>query len=472
MRSATVDQRLRDRAVAELELRRRRRARIRDNLHDPVLFAEHALGVTMWPRLAEMLTAVAEHDRVAVKAGRKVSKTTAAAILAIWWAMRGGKVLATSASYATLIDPFWLELGNLIHGMNVGIHVPLDPGTPVRTEAGGRIVGRQAQKRENLQGPSGAQSLYLIDEASGVRRDIVEAIEGNVAGGGKVAMFGNPTMLSGPFYDAFQGRGPYKALTVSSRESPNVTGLGAPIVGLAVPEWIAEQEARHGPDSPFVQIHVDGTFPTSGATSVVPLALIEAGEARWSSTIGDGPLTLGVDVARSGDDESVIMPRRGRRAEQPRAYRNQTGITLAAHVVATAAELRVGPERVTACVDVIGVGASVYDQLTATAPDWLRVIAVNVAEVATAPGYRRLRDQLAFAVADWLRDGGAIPPHDQLRTDLVATRYTFDSQGRYVVSGKDELRETLARSPDHGDALGLSLYAAPEPPAPRVRSLT
>lgn len=416
-----------------------------------------------------------EHDRVAVRAGRKVSKTTAGVAAAIWWAMRGGKVMFTAAAHATLVDPVWIELARL--APRVGLSVPLAPTTPIRTPSGGRIVGRQAARAENLQGPSGAESLYVIEEASGVRREIVEAIEGNVAGGGKILMLGNPTQLSGAYYDAFhREKNAWHTIHLSSRDSPNVKAGRVIIPGLAVSSWIEQMEAKHGKDSPFVSIHVDGEFPTSGANSVIPLSLINEAQERWHASKPVGRLSIGVDVARSGDDESVIQPVRGYHAFAPTALRDQTGPSLGAHALETANELREGDESVTINVDVIGVGASVFDWLNEHAPSWVIVNGINVAERATSddekhgtgPRYHRLRDQLAFGIRHWLEEGGSLPPSDEQRADLAALTFRFDANGRYHVASKDELREMLGRSPDHGDALGLALYAPPPPfnPAP------
>lgn len=420
--------------------------------------------------MRRILEGIRDHDRVAVRAGRKVSKTAAGAAAAIWWAMRGGKVMVTAPTGATLADPFWLELANLLARLPQPPSVPKQPSTPILTATGGRIVGRQAARRENLQGPSGADSLYIIEESSGVRREIVEAILGNVAGGGKILMLGNPTLLAGVFYDAFHKPG-WHQIHLSSRESPNVTENRLVIPGLAVPEWIREMEDKHGAASPFVEIHVDGNFPTSGANSVMPLELIEAAETRWPTTIGDGPLTIGLDVARSGDDQSAIAPVRGKRAEPITTLRNQNGPTLGRHAIEAATKHRRGTEQVTINVDVIGVGASALDWLVDNAPDWITTNAINVAENATATGYYRLRDQLAFAVRDWMLAGGAIPTDDNLRTECAAATFSFSSRGEYRVASKDDLKETLGRSPDSFDALALAIYAPPQPPTPRIRSL-
>lgn len=432
-------------------------------------FAELTLGLTMWDRLEEMLQAIQDHDRVAIRAGRKVSKTGAAVAAAIWWAGQGGKVMVTAPSELTLKDPFWVELGNRNRASELGLSVPERPSTSTKFPGGGTITGRVAAKAENLQGPSGVNSLYIIDEASGMKRDIVEAIEGNTAGGGKIVMLGNPTQLAGPFYDAFNDpRSHWHTIHISSRESPNVRTGRVVIPGLAIPEWIKQVEEEHGPESPFVAIHVDGKFPRSGANNVIPLDLVEAAIERWDETEPVGELAIGLDVARSGDDESVMQPVRGKKALQPIAWRNQTGPSLGARVLRRAEQLRIGDETVRINVDVIGVGASAFDWLKDNAPDWVIVNAVNVAERATSERYRLLRDQLSFAVKDWLEDGGAIPRVDELKADLIAATYSFDERGRYRVASKDELKALLKRSPDYGDALGLAVYQPPEPftPAP------
>ena len=51
-------------------------------------------------------------------------------------------------------------------------------------------------------GLSGAELLLIVDEASGVPDEITDAIEGNLAAGGKLVLFSNPTRLSGLFYDS------------------------------------------------------------------------------------------------------------------------------------------------------------------------------------------------------------------------------------------------------------------------------
>ena len=388
---------------------------------------------------------------------------------------RGMPTLVTSSSYDQLKGQVWSEIARLATNARLPLTIPLDPRTGVRTPTGGLVSGRSVNRRENMQGYSGFDALYIGDEASGLRRDIVEALEGNLAGGGRLILFGNPTMMSGPFFDAFHSaRSSWHGIRVSSRESPNVTGE-ASIPGLALPEWIRKTEEEKGADSPYVAIHIDGEFPGTGSNAVVPLALVQAAEARWPA-LADGRLHLGVDVARAGDDETVVLARRGNHA-YPALTARGTDTHAVVDLVLTALQKHgAAGERPLVKVDVIGIGAGVYDVLARDHTKRLEARAINVAERATSRpnegGYRRLRDQLWFGVRDWLTDGGAIPDDELLRGDLIAPVFRFDEQGRYVVSGKDDLREATGRSPDRADALALSIYDPPRRAPPQASHST
>ena len=64
--------------------------------------------------------------------------------------------------------------------------------------------------------------LIVIDEAPGVKPEIYEAIEGIRAGGDvRLLAHGNPTISSGPFYDAYMVR---SRVTPGRREVAEIAG--------------------------------------------------------------------------------------------------------------------------------------------------------------------------------------------------------------------------------------------------------
>lgn len=461
--------------LARRELRRRTGwIDPRQYADDPVGFARDILKLHMWSRFEEMLRAAHEHDRVAVKAGRKIGKSLSIVTLALWWAMaRGGRVLITSTTHPQVKGILWRELASVNRKAGLGLTIPLDPATGLHLSEGASITARTAAVRENMQGYSGHDVLYLTDESSGIAREILEAIEGNLAGGGKMLMFGNPTRLSGYYYDAFnKNQRGWHTITISSRESPNVTGE-ANVPGMALPSWITATEQQHGADSDHVKIHIDGQFAAGASNSVIPLEIIDAATTRDAAP--EGRLALGVDVARSGADKTVVYPTRGNHAYPPLVAQGLDGAQVAALALAAIEKYGTPQEQDTrqrslmseeqqpiANVDVIGVGASAYDHLKGT--PGLIVNAVNVAERATSEPYRLLRDQLWFGLKDWLQAGSIPAGDDDLREEVAAPTFTFDARGKYQVSSKDEMSATLGRSPDRADALALSVY---RPPAQR-----
>lgn len=429
-----------------------------------------------WARQREILEAVVRHPRVAVRSGHKIGKSNSAEILAHWWSETrpDGWVIQTSSSGRQVKAILWEEFVRLYHRAK---HKPgpvpaVDPGTGYRSSAGARVQGFATNEPERMAGFSGANLLFILDEASGIPEAIFEAIEGNRAGGARLVMFSNPTRTSGTFYDAFHSkRHLWHTIHVSSEESPNVTGE-ASIPGLATAEWVAEKTEEWGVESPIFQVRVRGNFPEQGSSAVVALGLVEGAIERWKDRSDpiDGVLELGVDPARFGDDESVIAVRRGQRILELRAFTGLDGVQLAGRVREAIREhLRPGEELPAVKVDSVGLGASCCDQLRQVNHRELVLVEVNSAEASTDDTCHRLRDQLWFGVTDWLKEGGELPPDDKLARDLVAPEYSFDTQARRKVESKEETKKRLGRSPDRADAVALAIHRAIATRLPRPK---
>jgi len=446
---------------------------------DPARFAWDVFRVRLWRRQVEVCHAVAQHKLVAVASGHKIGKSVCAAVLALWWVVTRprGRVVLTAPTGAQIRSILWMEISKLVEKANerlkaiggFGGQLNKLPDLGLQISPGHEVVGRSTNQPERFAGTSGEDLLYLVDEASGVDQKIFETILGNLTGGGRLVMFSNPTQTSGEFFDAFHAkRGQYHAIRISSEETPNVVTGRAVVSGLATREAILERRKAWGPDyrnDPRYQVRVEGNFPRQSAAAIVPLGLVTEARARWLRTPEDGPrLELGVDVARFGDDESCISPRRGLHAYVQTRVHGFDIIEVAGACLKLIREMRRPGERVRVKVDVIGYGAGVADHLRHIAEEqdmaWLEVIDVNTAE-SPDDGYEdylNKRAQLAFGVAEWLKAGGALPDDEVLAQELVATRYSFDTKGHIKAESKEQLKARLGRSPDGGDALALSIY--------------
>lgn len=452
------------RLLQAAEAKRQEFARYRD---DPVGFIERVLGVRLWARQREIARGVARHKRVAVRSGHKVGKSTLLVGLALWWVCTraDGRVVMTSASARQVRAILWRELRKLYRGAQRAIGGTLHkvPEAGLQFDDGREVTGFSTKEPEKAAGVSGAELLYLIDEASGVPDEIFEAIEGNRAGGAHLVMFSNPTRTEGYYFDAFHRAAAFwLRFHVSSEETPNVASGRMDVPGLATREWVEEKREEWGEDSPLYQVRVRGNFPAQASNAVIGLGLVLDAVRRWKDARRDPEpadrLELGVDVARTGDDESVVYPRRGARAYPPRAFRGLDGPDLAGQVLLVAAELARPGEVPLVKIDANGVGASPYDALARSAA--VETVAVVASEASALPDeYVNLRAELAFGLRGWLQGGGQLPDHGKTQADLVTVHFAFDGKNRLKVESKDEIKKRLKRSPDYGDALALAVYA-------------
>ena len=157
---------------------------------------------------------------------------------------------------------------------------------------------------------------------------------------------------------------------------------------------------------------------------------------------------LGVDVARYGSDRSVIQKRQGLVAYEPKIFNDIDNMTLAGMVAQEVNDWQ--PDAV--FID-SGRGEGVIDRLRQLG---YFVTEVNFGGKPLSPTYNNKRTEMWDNIRIWLDDGGALPNHTDLKTDLCVPLYKFDSGNRLQLESKDDIKKRGGRSPDLGDALALT----------------
>ena len=260
-------------------------------------------------------------------------------------------------------------------------------------------------------------------------------------------MDGNPTRLSGMFYDTHHTlRDEWLHVHVSSLSVPEAQG------------HVNYVRQNYGENSNEWRIRVMGEFPTQESQSVFNLELIEASYDR-KVDVRPVQRIWGLDIARFGDDDSALVKRRGNSIEGMDRWQGLSITETAGRVVAeyedTPPKLR--PYRI--CADVIGVGAGVVDILR---EQGLPVLAVNVAESpANKDRFQRLRDELYWKGRTWFETRESVLDQEMehietLVAELIAPTYSYHANGRIVVEGKEDVKKRLRRSPDMADAFLLT----------------
>jgi hypothetical protein len=317
-----------------------------------------------------------------------------------------------------------------------------------------------------MAGISGEDLLYIVDEGSGYPNEQWAAIKGNLAAEGtRMLVLGNPTIPSGPYFDAFHKDGElYNLVHISAFDTPNVIEGRVVIPGLASKRWVDDCLKEWGEDHFEYQVRVLGNFPGQGSDTVIPLAWVEEAKKRFAMLApARNQVDIGVDVARFGDDDSVIAVRRGATAWVAERVNGFDGNAVAGRVVAVLREQTRNGEKATVRVDEIGAGAAVVDALRSMRDrreigEHIAIFGINVSESSDdEEQYHSLRDQLWFGLRMWLKDG-AIRADKALEADLLSPKYGFDARGRRQVESKEKMKKRLGRSPDAGDAFCLACH--------------
>ena len=295
--------------------------------------------------------------------------------------------------------------------------------------------------------------LFLLDESGGLPEAIMASAEAALSScvEGHIVQAGNPTHLEGPLYRACTSdRGNWHVVEITSDpDNP----LRSPRVDI---NWAREQIAKYGRDNPWVLVNVFGQFPPSSFNALIgPEELQESVSRRYREPDFDShPRVLGVDVARYGDDSSIIFPRQGLQAFTPLQYRNISG-TEGAEII-----LRKWNDWDCDAVFIDntgGFGASWIDNLIRLGKD---PIGIHFSQASSNSRYFNKRAEMAFECVSWIKRGGCIPDDQYLIKALCSTTYTFRGE-QLLLEPKEDVKEKLqGRSPDEMDALLLT-FALP-----------
>lgn len=443
---------------------------------DPVLFAREVLKFEPdeWQR--DALMDLAANPKVAIKSGQGVGKTGLEAVALLWFlcCYPYPRIVATAPTKQQLHDVLWSEvskwmsrsplLSEILKWTKTYIYM-------VGNEKRWFAVARTATKPENMQGFHEDNMLFIVDEASGVADPIMEAVLGTLSGeNNKLLMCGNPTRTSGTFYDAFNAdRVLYKCHTVSSADSPRTNKQN-----------IESLIRKYGRDSNVVLVRVFGEFPKQEDDVFIMLSLIE--HCCMLDLPEDVPIkriSLGVDVARYGDDETVIALNAGGNITLPVMFRGQSLMTTVGkvvqqyrHIIAAYPAYR---GKIYVNIDDCGLGGGVTDRLEEVKREenLNRMVIVPVNAAARVPDdvvvdggkvkasdiYDNMTTYLWGTVKELLiAEEISLQNDNELVAQLSCRKYRLTSRGKMLLESKEEMKKRGISSPDRADAVALSCY--------------
>lgn len=288
--------------------------------------------------------------------------------------------------------------------------------------------------------------LIIYDEASAIADTIWEVTEGAMTTHRAMwFVFGNPTKNTGRFRECFgknKHRWTNRQIDARTCKMTNKAKLQ---------EWLDD----HGEDSDFFRVRARGEFPRHGTSQLISGE--DVTRARQTTLDMDEyaffNITIGVDVARFGGDETVIIVRQGRKVLEQKFFSGLNNIQVGSRAIEVFR--RHGSSGVI-MVDGVGLGAGVVDYLKTMGYPVVDVIGGSRAEEDKQ--FYNKRAESWYRMKEWFEGTVDIPDDPVLADQCAALEYEYDMKERIKLERKEDLKDRLPSigSPDRADALALT----------------
>lgn len=289
--------------------------------------------------------------------------------------------------------------------------------------------------------------LLVFDEASGIPQPIWTVSEGfftELSPYRFWLVFSNPRRNTGTFFECFHAHRNF--WNTRQLNSLHVEGIDkAPLEAII---------SKYGADSDEAKIEVYGQFPSQGDRQFISRGIVLDARERELERLDDyNALVMGVDVARYGDDSTVIRFRRGRDARSipPTVLKGADNMKVAntvAHLIN-----QFDPDAV--FIDA-GSGTGVIDRLKEMG--YTRIFEVWFGGASQGPEFADHRTELWGKMREWL-GGAMIDSSQELMDDLCGPEYEFKGvEDKLKLEAKEKMKKRGLASPDHGDALAVTFH--------------
>ncbi len=419
----------------------------------PVEFVRDVLGDKPYLKQEEMLTGVLESRRTSVVGCNGSGKDWAAARAVLWWlhTRSPAKAVVTGPTSRQVDRIVWNEIRYAYAGAKGRLRGRMFRTSRYEVDEQTFAIGFATNSSHNLLGFHSPNLLVVVTEAHAVKDDDLDAVRR--LNPTRLLMTGNPFTSAGAFYDSHHSRRRlYRTVQIGADDTPNVAEGRVVAPGMITAEDVADRKEEWGEGSPQFIGGVLGQFPEGLEDVFVPLKA--ATEAAVRALEPSGPVVLGCDVARHGQDLTVVVRRQGPVARIVRR-------TQGADTMSTAGFLKDYCE--TNDVDAVviddsGVGGGVVDRLKETGLRRARVVPfIAGAKALNKDRFYNRAAEVWWLMAEAYKSGELDTDDDAALIGQVSSRgREYGSDGRIRLESKRGKRG----SPDEADALAMT-FAAP-----------
>jgi len=337
--------------------------RIRTWRNDPVAFVKDCIQVTPSDQQAEGLRAIAKSKRISIRSGHGTGKDAFASWVILWFMVTrvDAKVICTAPTARQLDNILWSEISKWLNRSVVKdefvyqkqrIFHKSNPNEWWCTKVSPAVKASKEDQAETLAGFHGDHMLIVCDEASGIPDPVFIPLEGAMTQeDNRCLMISNPTRSGGYSWDSHNNpdlKKDWARLHWDSSKSSNVQE-----------SYVDYMRRKYGVTSNVYAIRVLGDFPSENEKTLIPLEWAQQCVGNELPRVEEDTKYIGVDVARFGDDFSIILPRQGLIIDPWESFQGMNTISLAGFCSQHYQEM----EADGMTIDEIGVGAGVVDWL-------------------------------------------------------------------------------------------------------------
>lgn len=431
----------------------------------PVEFAEDILKVKPTEDQKKVMNDVAKNQKTTVRSGHGVGKSAMESWIILWYIATRPypKILCTAPTKHQLHDILWAEVSKWKR-KSKGIDESFEWTSEKIYLKGSQeewfAIARTSNKPDAIQGTHADHVLIVIDEASGVPDIVFEPVLGSLSTkDAKLLMCGNPTKLSGFFYESHTSKSSmYKKHVIDGAKSERVDK-----------EYVEMIIDMFGKDSDVYRVRVAGEFPKANPDSFIGRDIIISNSVINIQQINC--IDLGVDVARYGDDESVVAETYNKcKVKKLHPFKHNDTMKLTGQIVNIIKDLNLKYPDI--CirikVDCDGLGVGVYDRLKEVIYEQELNAIVIECHFGASGGKVQYDEPIEYHNSTGLMWGNArskfinnsleIIEDEELISQLSNRKYFINSDGSIILEKKEDMKKRGVHSPDRADAVVLSLY--------------
>lgn len=466
---------------------------------NPVAFI-YMLGIAnLLPYQANILQSIVDNKRTIIRSGHGAGKTFIMALAACWWLCfhwikgEGCSVIVTSPSASNLTTVFWAQFSKcmdlLPEYLKNQFTITAESCYENEDSFGWRLDLRTARK-DNPDAMQGQHNvLFLIDEWSGVPKEIYDVVEGSMSDeGSRILAIGNALRRSGWGYDAFHKNSKlWNCIHINCElytSDKFFDTIWTDILGV---EHSDENQGRVDPkevqkwldisggsrDARDYKVRVRGDFPDAGKDQYISLKIVNHCLKTSFYEEQSKAHTLGLDPATSGGDDIALLHRWGKNLMSVKVWQEEDTTKIAEQVAEWIETEGAVYKFQFIAVDAIGDGKGVYDYLRKLKDQGrlknlefvLQYKSSN--EANNKERFDRKRDESWNNMKMWLIKE---KPHfnkdidarilDTLKDELTCLTSDFTTRGALKIESKKDLRKRGIKSPNIADALAMSFASS------------